>query len=537
MEELLRKVMSEGDLSRSLSDSIDPGPSTSFGPPPKQPVTRRVTPPVDGVDSDDEELAVRQTLEEKFKHISLDPGKQHFIGKSSNLMFIQTALEFQEGSSSEKKSDSSRDQTPSTMPPFFDSTAWFSRHSQKQHQLSFPDNDLLHSLLATFFTDMNVYFPVLHRPTFERAIAEELHLRDEGFGSVLLLVCALGARSSKDPRVYADGKHNPQAAGWEWFNQVQQTMKVINMEPPSLYDLQAAYLASMFLYGLTSPQSSWPILGFGFRLAQAIGAHRRKDERVPWLKSLQHLDGFVNVTNTTYSSSCIPVGRPRWHFAGRLGDALNELVRAGDLLPPEENDCSKTKLDAKGKGKGNVREASISSEASETLRDSQSPASSTLSTFPASNKVKYDGSAESYEYLPVRSEDLGRQPYQYEYNRGMPGYPTNDYGQYPGAPAWGFSPTNTVPQDTTVFNSPFNGDPTASDGFMRTLATMAGATVAIHQPGGFMQAAQSVSPSDVSNGENMLGMLSNLSGNMQWDEWGNYLANLQPQDNHQWQGR
>lgn len=192
-------------------------------------------------------------------------------------------------------------------------------------------------------------------------------------------------------------------------------------------------------------------------------------------------------------------------------------MRAGDLPPPGEDDCSETKHDAKGKSRGNVREASIISEASETLRDSQSPTSSTPLTFPASNKPKYDSSAEGYEYLPVRSEDLGRQPYQYEYNRGMPGYPTNDYGQYPEAPpVWGFSPTNTVPQDNTAqINSPFNGDPAVSDGFMRTLATMAGATMANHQPGGFTQAAQSMLPSDFSSGENVLGMLSNLSGNMQ----------------------
>lgn len=109
--------MPESDLSQSLSESRDPRPSAKFN----QPTLRRVTPPADGVDSDDEELAVRLTLEEKFKHISLDPGKQHFIGKSSNLMFIQTAVEFQEGSSTERKSDSSRSQTPVTKLPFFDS--------------------------------------------------------------------------------------------------------------------------------------------------------------------------------------------------------------------------------------------------------------------------------------------------------------------------------------------------------------------------------------------------------------------------------
>lgn len=101
----------------------------------------------------------------------------------------------------------------------------------------------MQSLLDTFFIDVNIYFPVLHRPSFERAIAEGEHLRDESFGSVVLLVCALGSRFSYDPRVYVEGQHTPQAAGWEWFNQVQQTMKVINMDPPTVYDLQMAYVS------------------------------------------------------------------------------------------------------------------------------------------------------------------------------------------------------------------------------------------------------------------------------------------------------
>ena len=114
--------MPENDLSQSLSELRDPQPSASVvSPPLKQPAQHRTTPPVDDVDSDDEELAVRQTLEEKFKHISLDPGRQHYVGKSSNLVFIQTAVDFQEGSSSERKSDSSRSQTPTTKLPFFDS--------------------------------------------------------------------------------------------------------------------------------------------------------------------------------------------------------------------------------------------------------------------------------------------------------------------------------------------------------------------------------------------------------------------------------
>ncbi|GJE87560.1 fungal-specific transcription factor domain-containing protein [Phanerochaete sordida] len=760
MEELLRRVIPENDLSQSLSELRDPQPSASVVSPLSQSAQHRATPPADDVDSDDEELAVRQTLEEKFKHISLDPGRQHYVGKSSNLVFIQTAVDFQEGSNSERKSDSSRSQTPTTKLPFFDSPPWISQGTQDEALFIFPEYDLIHSLASTFFAEVNIYWPLLHRPTFERSLKEELHLRDEGFGALLLLVCALGARYSKDPRVYVNGKHNPQAAGLEWFNQVQRTMKVINMDPPRIYDLQAAFLASSFLHGLAAPQASWPIMGYGFRLAQAMGAHRRKVysgidrsqgellKRAFWLiiktdrdlgaalgrptgiqeedfdcelpqevddeywdtgnpatdfkqpedqpstvayfnqsvklsaitssamqtiystsksksqagrgtdweeRNVIELDSalnswidalpdhlrfdpaqenlvFFNQSALLYSSyynlqisihrpflsqrrsqssslpslaictnaarSCLHVMweqykraratdtyqipqinglfasgmvlllnilgakgtslsanankdighvhkaiemlkalEPWWHFAGRLGDALTELARAGDLPLPNEDPCDKVKAFAEGTATAAARESSIPSEASSTLRDSQSPASSTTPAYAASNTPEYASAAGSYEYLPVRSEDLSRQPYQYDYNREMPAYPVDTFAEYPAAaPAWTYSPSAPAPQDVAAqHGGPFHSGPAAPDGFLRTLA------------GGFMQAAQGVpTPADGAGGENMLGMWSNMSGNMQWDEWGNYFAHLQPQqqqqqqqqdEQQQWHGR
>lgn len=83
----------DANLSRSSVDPKDSEGSSSFVGPHHPPSLQSSTPPVEDVDSDDEELTVRRTLEEKFKHISLDPGKSHFVGKSSSLMFIQTALE------------------------------------------------------------------------------------------------------------------------------------------------------------------------------------------------------------------------------------------------------------------------------------------------------------------------------------------------------------------------------------------------------------------------------------------------------------
>ena len=96
------------------------------------------------------------------------------------------------------------------------------------------------ALIHYYFKEFNSFNPLLHRPTFERHVAEGIHLSDEGFGATLLLVCALGARFSDDPRAFSASARNPQDAGMQWFNQVQATLRVINHEPPRLYDLQIA---------------------------------------------------------------------------------------------------------------------------------------------------------------------------------------------------------------------------------------------------------------------------------------------------------
>ena len=64
-------------------------------------------------------------------------------------------------------------------------------------------------------------------------------LADEGFGSTLLLVCALGARASTDKRVLLpDHTDDWRTAGWRWFQRVQGVRKVLNLSIPNLYDIQ-----------------------------------------------------------------------------------------------------------------------------------------------------------------------------------------------------------------------------------------------------------------------------------------------------------
>lgn len=90
-------------------------------------------------------------------------------------------------------------------------------------------------MIECYFREMNSVFPVLHRPTFERSVAEGLHCEEEGFAHILLIVCAIGSRFVDDPRVLADSTSSL-SAGWTWFNQVPMVNDML--QPPQLYNIQ-----------------------------------------------------------------------------------------------------------------------------------------------------------------------------------------------------------------------------------------------------------------------------------------------------------
>ncbi|KAJ7142263.1 fungal-specific transcription factor domain-containing protein [Mycena epipterygia] len=163
------------------------------------------------------------------------------------------------------------------------------------HTYSFPSPDLAANLINLYFTHVNMYLPLLHRPTFERDVMRGLHHRDDNFAAILLLVCAVGSRWSDDPRVVPPSgtegvSMGRLACGWEWFNQIPLVGKRL-FGQATLYDLQYycvrrgfpkvvceltdMQLAVSFLEGSSTPQACWTLIGVGLRLAQDVGAHRR----------------------------------------------------------------------------------------------------------------------------------------------------------------------------------------------------------------------------------------------------------------------
>ncbi|KAJ7723932.1 fungal-specific transcription factor domain-containing protein [Mycena metata] len=200
----------------------------------------------------------------------------------------------------------------------------------------FPDDDLLQSLIQLYFSSVNPFLPLLHRPTFDNAVNRRLYLTHSGFAKTVLLVCAVGARYSTDPRVSIPDTPPRETAGWKWFDQVKLSGHMVHSHP-TLYDLQsycASTLAAMFLECTSSPRACWTLVGFGMRLGQDIGAHRYKvrhtfptveqelEKRASWsvnpiifLYAVCFNIGYSHLGSSSYSTH---KQAPRWVAASRF---------------------------------------------------------------------------------------------------------------------------------------------------------------------------------------------------------------------------
>ncbi|KAJ7063364.1 fungal-specific transcription factor domain-containing protein [Mycena amicta] len=234
-------------------------------------------------------------LEGAIKKLTLNPEEHRFFGKSSGVQFVQTALNFK--SHYTGPSNLAHSSLPKKRNEYWESVKWLlpAPADEDHPQYTFPEPDLLPVLVDLYFTNVNCYYPVLHRPTFERKLKDQLHLRDHRYAGTLLMVCSLGARHCNDPRVCLEGADNLHAAGWKWHNQVslpelftpsfltvQLQVRVIPRHliyKPNLYELQTITLSSIFLIAI-SPVA-WNQIGFGLRRAQDVGAHRRMKQSHP----------------------------------------------------------------------------------------------------------------------------------------------------------------------------------------------------------------------------------------------------------------
>ncbi|KAJ3513961.1 hypothetical protein NLJ89_g2653 [Agrocybe chaxingu] len=178
---------------------------------------------------------------------------------------------------------------------------------QRSHY-TFPEPDLSKELLDLYFEHINLHFPLLHRPSFERSLRDNFQYSNSSFGAVYLLVCAIGARFSKDVRVLYEGSDSYHSAGWKWFNQVE-TGTISYLSLPSLYDLQLHCLTLLFLQSSSAPQAIWAMVGIVLRSAQDIGVHRLRS-RTPsaedelWKRAFWVLICIDRIVSTSVGRPC-----------------------------------------------------------------------------------------------------------------------------------------------------------------------------------------------------------------------------------------
>ncbi|KAF7358847.1 Zn(2)-C6 fungal-type domain-containing protein [Mycena sanguinolenta] len=190
-------------------------------------------------------------------------GKDAFLGKSSGAMLFKKALELKDEyyTAANRTSIDRATRRPEfwAARPLTPSTAQWQTEtdadtSEKQSRYSFPPPDLLSELVDLYFAHSAIYYPLLHRPSFQRALADNTHLQDDKFAAIVLCICAIGSRFSDDPRVFDEA--NPLACGWQFFN-------------------QRICLSIQFVEG-SAQQGAWTLVGIGIRMAQEMGVHRRQ---------------------------------------------------------------------------------------------------------------------------------------------------------------------------------------------------------------------------------------------------------------------
>ncbi|KAH9935116.1 fungal-specific transcription factor domain-containing protein, partial [Epithele typhae] len=276
LDSMLERIRLKGQEPRSAtSPALPPSrPSTYSSPNDLTPLPPGLDASIDSDDlglSDDDGPATKVKMFGKITQgVEIPPGGAlRYHGESSDMVFLQAMMDL-------------KDQMTGMHLEVAPGKVMWSKEQANPLQLGrppllpaphtgFPPRDLIDKLANAYFDAFNMYLPLLHRPTFNKHLDDGKHLTDRGIGSVVFLVCALGARHVLDDPRTVVGHKDP---GWHWFEHVDRAKWSVR-DRPKLEDLQVC-LTAAYLVGSDAPLSGWNIVGLGMRMAQDVGCHRKK---------------------------------------------------------------------------------------------------------------------------------------------------------------------------------------------------------------------------------------------------------------------
>ncbi|KAH8822706.1 fungal-specific transcription factor domain-containing protein [Flagelloscypha sp. PMI_526] len=212
------------------------------------------------IDNDEDEARATARLQ----YLKLSPSTNRFWGQSSNLMFIETALRVKDEHDAANQNDVLNTHKRSE---FWNPRPWQIPTPPDLNfpLFNFPDVQLLCSLSDLYFDHVNNFFPLLHRPTFEQSLVENLHHRDRGFGATILAF-------------YWTDINEEQSAGWKWMSQVKLGNDF--NQQVTLFELQQYALYAIYAEGFMI-SDGWVFLGIALRRAVEVGAHRKRTTVTP----------------------------------------------------------------------------------------------------------------------------------------------------------------------------------------------------------------------------------------------------------------
>ncbi|KIK60190.1 hypothetical protein GYMLUDRAFT_614488 [Collybiopsis luxurians FD-317 M1] len=223
--------------------------------------------------TDDDSEYVSDELAERFELLAI--GKKRHHGSSSTFQLVRNALDIK-GQLVGKQLTLTIDTLK--RPEFWSTPKWQVYPEPDYPPYVFPEDDLLHHLIDLYFTKVNPYYPMLHRPTLEKSLWEGLHLTDRGFGAIILMVCTLGSQYSDDPRTLIEGTNSEHSKGWGYFRQIRLIHSFIQNKIEtvlSLYEFQLYPLAAFYLHTTNVANATFFLIGLGIRSAHQKGVHER----------------------------------------------------------------------------------------------------------------------------------------------------------------------------------------------------------------------------------------------------------------------
>ncbi|KAJ7175705.1 fungal-specific transcription factor domain-containing protein [Mycena filopes] len=278
VEELLREVASLKAKLRALSESSPESDTNTV---------------VEELPPDDNYIG--EELASRFRQFSITTMKNKYFGSAGSFALANSAMALKE----KYVGRSMMQQTRRSL--YWDVLPWEKETYNKRACYVYPDSDLLAALVDLYFTLVHPTVPILHRPSFEKSVADGLHLSNMEFGGLLLSVLSVASRYSDDPRVFVEGDHSL-SAGWKFASQLEMVRKLTDEEP--------AQLMAIYSLGTSHPQVSWLYLGIGIRFLQQRGEHRRKRD----LNNLNFEDELWKRAFWSFvcldSMICVFLGRP-----------------------------------------------------------------------------------------------------------------------------------------------------------------------------------------------------------------------------------